>query len=85
MAFASAAQFLANFVTAVAIPYVVNPNNGDLRGKLAFVYVGVCVPCIVYCWFCLPETKGRTFEELDLMFERGVGTHEGVWRACFSG
>ncbi|KAL3469081.1 general substrate transporter [Aspergillus californicus] len=80
IAFASAAQFLANFVAVVGIPYAINPANGNMRGKLAFVYLGVCVPCITYCWFCLPETKGRTFEELDLMFERGVPTREfGVY------
>ncbi|KAL2831395.1 MFS alpha-glucoside transporter [Aspergillus cavernicola] len=76
IAFASAAQFLANFVAVVGIPYAINPSNGNMRGKLAFVYLGICIPCITYCWFCLPETKGRTFEELDLMFERGVPTRK---------
>lgn len=74
IAFASAAQFFVNFVAVVAIPYAIDVNQGNLRGKLAFVYVGICIPCIAYCWFCLPETRGRTYEELDLMFESKVKT-----------
>jgi SP family general alpha glucoside:H+ symporter-like MFS transporter len=30
----------------------------------------------VWCWFRVPEMKGRTYEELDIMFERGVKTRE---------
>ena len=54
----------------VGIPYEINPDQGDLRGKLAFVFFGFSVVSIIYCFFCLPETKGRTFAELDLLFLR---------------
>lgn len=76
IAFAFAVQFLVNFIAVVAILYAINPDSGNLRGKLAFVYIGVCMPCIAYCWFCLPETKNRTFEELDIMLARKVPTRK---------
>lgn len=30
----------------------------------------------VWTYFYVPETKGRTYEELDIMFERKVPTRE---------
>lgn len=61
---------------AVGIPYAINPDQGNLRGKLAFVFLGTALPCCVYAHFCLPEMKGRTFEELDVMFARKVRTKD---------
>ena len=29
-----------------------------------------CLFCVVYCYFRLPEPAGRTFAEIDLLFER---------------
>ena len=33
---------------------------------------GICFCCIIYVYFRLPEPMGRSFAELDLLFERGV-------------
>lgn len=60
----------------VGIPYAINPDQGNMRGKLAFVFFGFSVASIVYCFFCLPETKGRTYAELDVMFLEEVPTRE---------
>ncbi|KAK4984081.1 hypothetical protein LTR66_005852 [Elasticomyces elasticus] len=74
IALATVANSLVNMACAVGIPYAINPDQGNMRGKLAFVFLGTALPCCVYCHFCLPETKGRTFGELDLMFQRKVAT-----------
>jgi hypothetical protein len=60
----------------VGIPYAINPDQGDMRGKLAFVFFGFSLASIVYCFFCLPETKGRTFAELDVMFFENTKTRD---------
>ncbi|KAK5129219.1 hypothetical protein LTR08_003743 [Meristemomyces frigidus] len=65
---------LINVACAVGIPYALNPDQGNLRGKLAFVFFGATLPCLVWCFLALPEGKGRTFDELDLMFQRRVPT-----------
>ena len=65
---------LINVACAVGIPYALNPDQGNLRGKLAFVFFAVTIPCLVWCFLALPEGKGRTFDELDLMFQRNVPT-----------
>ena len=33
-----------------------------------------CFGCLVWSYFRLPECKGRTFRELDIMFENRVPT-----------
>ena len=53
-------------------PYVFNPDKANLGGKSCFIFAGLAVLCLVYLWFCQPETAGRTYEELDEMFMKGV-------------
>jgi SP family general alpha glucoside:H+ symporter-like MFS transporter len=44
----------------------------DLGGKTAFIFGAQSILCCVYFYFYHPETKGRTYEELDEMFRDGV-------------
>lgn len=37
---------------------------------------GICFLCIVYTYFRVPEPTGRTFAELDLLFEQGVSARK---------
>ncbi|KAL4966616.1 putative MFS alpha-glucoside transporter [Aspergillus stella-maris] len=76
IALSTVACFVWSVVFAVAIPYAMNEDQGDWRGKMGFLFSGLAALSAVYCWFCLPETRGRTFEELDVLFERGVSARE---------
>lgn len=40
--------------------------------KSAFFYAGTNFICLAWCWFRLPETKDRTFGEIDLLFENKI-------------
>lgn len=57
---------------ALVVPYLVNEDQAALGGKIGFLFAGVGGLCALYCFFCLPETKDRTFEELDHMFVVGL-------------
>ncbi|KAI1336361.1 putative MFS alpha-glucoside transporter [Xylariaceae sp. FL0016] len=63
---------IVSTVFAVVIPYAMNEDQGNWRGKIGFLFAGLGALCTAYCFFCLPETQGRTFEELDIMFERKI-------------
>ncbi|KAF4626348.1 hypothetical protein G7Y89_g11809 [Cudoniella acicularis] len=76
IAIATAAQAIFAIVMTVAIPYMINPDQGNWRGKLGFFFGGLSLISFVWCWYRIPETKNRTYEELDLMFERNVKTRE---------
>ena len=40
--------------------------------KAGLFYAGTNLLCNIWCWFRLPETKDRTFGEIDVMFENRV-------------
>jgi MFS transporter, SP family, general alpha glucoside:H+ symporter len=44
--------------------------------RLMFLQAGICFLCIIYTYFRVPEPAGRSFAELDLLFERGVGARK---------
>jgi hypothetical protein len=54
------------------IPYMFNPDQANLGAKIAFIFGAACVLCIVYLFFYQPETAGRSYQELDEMFTKGV-------------
>ena len=35
-----------------------------------------CFLCIIYCYFRIPEPAGRSFAEIDILFERGVSARK---------
>ncbi|KAK7731795.1 hypothetical protein SLS53_008616 [Cytospora paraplurivora] len=69
---ATAAYQLIAIILAVAVPYLINRDQAALHGKIGFLFAGLGGLCALYCFFCLPETKNRTFEELDHMFVIGL-------------
>ncbi|KAK3943949.1 maltose permease [Diplogelasinospora grovesii] len=76
IAVATAAQAVLGIAMTVAIPYMINPDQADMQGKLGFFFGGLAALCFVWAYFRVPETKGRTYEELDILFERKVPTRQ---------
>lgn len=54
------------------LPYLFNPDKANLGGKVGFIFGGLSIPCIIFLWWYQPETKGRSYEELDEMFMKGI-------------
>lgn len=67
---------LVSLISNVVEPYLINPGSANLKGKTAFVWFGTALPTFIWSYFRLPETRGRTYEELDIMFEREVPTRQ---------
>lgn len=72
IAVATAAQGTLGIVMTVAIPYMISPEEANLQGKLGFFFGGLAAICLVWAYFRVPETMGRSFEELDLLFDKRV-------------
>ncbi|KAK5199007.1 hypothetical protein LTR92_001478 [Exophiala xenobiotica] len=58
------------------LPYLFNPDKANLGGKLGFIFGGLSIPCIVFMWWYMPETAGRSYEELDEMFTKKVSARQ---------
>jgi SP family general alpha glucoside:H+ symporter-like MFS transporter len=59
-------------ICGVLTPYMLNPGEWDWGNFAGLFWGGICFLCIIYTYFRVPEPRGRTFAELDVLFERGV-------------
>ncbi|OAP64575.1 hypothetical protein AYL99_00547 [Fonsecaea erecta] len=72
VALATSSGSIAQIIMTVVVPYMLNASSGNWRGKTGFFFGGLSTIATIWCFFRLPETKGRTYEELDIMFEAGI-------------
>lgn len=63
---------LVGAVSGVMLPFAVNPDQGNLGGKIAFIYGSILAASCLGVFQYYPETKGRTFKEIDRLFEMKV-------------
>ncbi|CAG8890746.1 unnamed protein product [Penicillium egyptiacum] len=63
-------------VCGVLTPYMLNPGAWNWSNYAGFFWGGICFLCIIYTYFRVPEPRGRSFAELDLLFERGVSARK---------
>ncbi|KAK2810585.1 hypothetical protein FQN50_002842 [Emmonsiellopsis sp. PD_5] len=71
-ALATATQAVFGIIMFFVVPYMVNPDSGNLRGKVGFIFGGLSLMATVVCFFYIPELKGKTYGEIDIMFHDGV-------------
>ncbi|OJJ42451.1 hypothetical protein ASPZODRAFT_76719 [Penicilliopsis zonata CBS 506.65] len=63
---------LVNIITQVLEPKFMSPTAWNAKGKTAFFWACTCFLMFLWSFFRLPEPKGRTYEELDLLFQRKI-------------
>ncbi|KAL7269679.1 hypothetical protein RUND412_007646 [Rhizina undulata] len=66
------AQNILYTMWSFVVPYMFNPDQGNLGAKIGFVFGGISALCCIFVFFHQPETANRTFEELDEMFEMRI-------------
>ncbi|KAJ5819735.1 hypothetical protein N7474_005326 [Penicillium riverlandense] len=66
------ASIVANFLN----PPILNPTAWNLKGKGGFIWAPFCLICFVWSFFRLPEPKGRTASELDILFEKKISARK---------
>lgn len=67
---------LASWVFSFTVPYMFNPDAGNLSAKIGWVFVGLGTIGIVLVWFEVPETRNKSYAQLDLLFERRTKTRD---------
>ena len=55
----------------LAAPYMVGsgPGSADLGTKVFYIWGSMCFCCIIFAYFCVPETKGLSLEQIDLLYQ----------------
>ncbi|KAI8649251.1 Sugar porter (SP) family MFS transporter [Fusarium keratoplasticum] len=63
---------VGGIVINIITPRMVNPSAWNWGARAGFFWAGLCLLCAIWTYFRLPEPKGRTFLELDILFENHV-------------
>jgi MFS transporter, SP family, general alpha glucoside:H+ symporter len=66
------AYLVADIISNILIPRMLNPTAWNWGAKSGFFWAGMSSMCLLYAFFRVPETKDRTYQELDLLFEQKV-------------
>ncbi|OLN90336.1 High-affinity glucose transporter ght2 [Colletotrichum chlorophyti] len=69
---ASMVNVMTNFLVNFSIPYLLYTPGAGLGSKVGFIFAGILVLALVFTWFCIPECKGKSLEQIDRMFNEGV-------------
>lgn len=66
MSIATMALWIANFSVAQTFPWMVE----KIEGKIYYIFAGICFIAFVFVWFMVTETKGKTLEEIEKIWEQ---------------
>ncbi|KAM5530224.1 hypothetical protein V8D89_016112 [Ganoderma adspersum] len=82
MSLSVASNWLWNWAIAYATPYLVNSDPGDagLHVKVFFIWGSTCAGCFVFTYFCIPETKGLSLEQIDLLYQNSTPITSAKYR-----
>ncbi|KAL4958430.1 general substrate transporter [Aspergillus filifer] len=61
-----------NFAVNFSVPYLVFEDEVGLGSKVGFIFGSVAFLALVFTYFCVPECKGKTLEQVDWLFNNGV-------------
>lgn len=64
--------YVSSVISSVINPYLLNPTAWNVKGYTGFVYGTTALLTFIWAYFRLPETKNRTFEELNQLFAKRV-------------
>ncbi|KAG7146212.1 General alpha-glucoside permease like protein [Verticillium longisporum] len=67
---------MAGLVNNVLMPRMLGVNSWNWGAKTGLFWAGLVLLIIVWAYFRLPETQGRTYGELDILFEQEVSARK---------
>ncbi|GAA6017582.1 hypothetical protein JCM11491_005291 [Sporobolomyces phaffii] len=70
MSLSTASNWLLNFAIGYATPYLVDdvPGSAGLKSNVFWIWGGCCVLCFLFTFFLIPETKGLSLEQVDILY-----------------
>jgi MFS transporter, SP family, general alpha glucoside:H+ symporter len=71
---ARATYNLCSILNNSLLPLQLNSLAWNWGAKGGLFWAGITLLCIIWCIFRLPESKGRTYAELNVLFEHQVAT-----------
>src|SRR5688572_10183044 len=82
--FAAAAGFLGAWLITFTAPYFINPSALNWGPRYGYIWFPSCMISAAWVYFFLPEVKGRTLEEIDVMVSSSRTFALALTNSCFS-
>ena len=88
MAMSTASNWLWNFGIGYATPYLVDPSStgvnaiktANLGVKVFFLWGATCTLSMLFAFFFVPETKGLSLEQVDLLYKESTILKSNAYR-----
>lgn len=82
MSLSTASNWLWNFGIGYATPYLVDegPGRAGLGSSVYFIWGGCCVIAFFFVFFFVPETKGLSLEQVDLLYRNSGVLKSNAYR-----
>lgn len=58
-------------LNGILTPQMINPTGWAWRGYAGFLWGGLTLLLILWCYYRLPEIRGKTLAEIDELFRDG--------------
>lgn len=55
-----------------SIPYLIYDEYAGLNSKVGFIFGSLAVMSFVFTYWVVPECKGKTLEQIDILFGNGT-------------
>lgn len=63
---------VSGIILSVLTPYMLNPGAWNWLAKVGFFWSGFTIVCALWCYFELPETKDKSFADIDYLFHQHI-------------
>ncbi|SCV69442.1 BQ2448_2462 [Microbotryum intermedium] len=82
MSMSTASNWLLNFAIGYSTPYLVNkaPGSAGLQSNVFWIWGACCVLCFIFTYFCIPETKGLSLEQVDILYRNSSIVNSNAFR-----
>lgn len=72
MASSTATNWFCSWLVTFTFPYLFNSDGANLGARVGFIYAGLMAAAAVWIFVYLPETSGRSLEEIQALFASHV-------------
>ncbi|KAJ9111072.1 hypothetical protein QFC19_001270 [Naganishia cerealis] len=78
MSIGTAGFWICAWAVTFTLPYLFDADQANLGPMVGWIYAGGGVISVVFVYFCIPETIGKSLEELSVMMDLGIPTR--AWK-----
>ncbi|GHJ83685.1 hypothetical protein NliqN6_0087 [Naganishia liquefaciens] len=78
MSIGTAGFWICAWAVTFTLPYLFDADQANLGPMVGWIYAGGGVISVAFVYFCIPESLGRSLEEISIMMDLGVPTR--AWK-----